>query len=146
MDKKILFVSSADKTATLYYYGVIFSSENYIDESLLYRHLKNADYSEIVVYDWQEDAKVVTLAQSFQFPVLAITDMLEEYYYTDILSVDIENIHNSAIYMGIFDKMANSLLMAEIYRRVKSNEQNQLELFTEDKTFTLRNDYGRRTN
>ena len=61
MDKKILFVSSADKTATLYYYGVIFGSENYTDESLLYRHLKNADYSEIVVYDWQEDAEVVII-------------------------------------------------------------------------------------
>lgn len=142
MTEKILFVSSADKTLALYYDDKIFDIGIYFDVNLIGHYLARSSFDKIGVYSLTSEPQIIKIAETLKIPVLVITDVLSENYATDILTYDIDGVKNSAAYMGIFEEhYHNASLMAKIYQQVKKDKKVQTELFTEDKSFTLRNHY-----
>ena len=89
------------------------------DINSLYKYIMEAEINKIGLYKPCEEYQIETLANELMIPVIYITDMVENIFYTDILPIGIANINNTASYVGIKELSTNkSLLIAQIYQKV----------------------------
>lgn len=134
MEKEIiLFVSEKDLN-----FSLVISTNNqtkevyFIEGKEQFINFLRCEYEDckIVVYNCKEAINTVMIANECNIPVISISDMMIQNYYTDLLPLDLINAENAAKYLGICEPAeSDAVLIFQMYTRVRADEHKKNKFF-----------------